>query len=432
MKLAAAGAAPMILPTGILSAGQSPNEKLNIALIGSGGRGRANLQFFKSENIVALCDTDEDELATTAKDFPNAKTYVDWRKCLEQKDIEAVICSTTDHTHAFVTTWALNRGMHVYCEKPLGNSVEEARVVREAYLKQKGKVATQMGVQRHENPNMARVVELIRDGAIGTPESVSLWCARTPKGGNYLPDAGQPPKNIHWDLWLGPSPHHPYNPGYLVANPSRCLSWNIYWDFGSGQMGDMGSHTMDIAWWALDLGFPTSCFCVGPEKSSDTVPTWIKAEWEHPANDWRPAVTVKWYDGGKRPGMPSKAFAAETIGDGALFKGDKGFLLCDFGARYLMPTRGEMSYYKPRKAEEAIPDSPGHHAEWLKACKTDKKTRTDFDYSGKLIEHNMLALAAYRTGEKLEWNAGELKATNCPKADQFIRKTYREGWVLNG
>jgi len=421
------GAGLVVGRPGILKAGQSPNEKLNIAVIGVGGRGGGNLNGVKSENIVALCDLNGKNLASAAQRFPQAKTYVDWRKCLEQKNIDAVVCSTTDHTHAFVNVWAMNRGKHVYCEKPLANSVEEARMVRETYLKNKGRIATQMGTQIHASDNYRRMVELIRGGAIGTPREVRVWCSRKPAGGSYLPEVKPVPDHINWDLWVGPSPFHPYNPGYIGG----CLKWNRFWDFGSGQIGDMGSHMMDMAYWGLDLKLPTTCKAEGTELNSDTLPQWLTAEWDHPANDWRPAVKAYWYDGGKKPGMPSEAFNREKLFKGALFKGDKGWLLADYGFRMLM-LRGDMTHYDSPTAEELIPPSPGHHKEWIIGCKTGKPTLCNFDYSGALIESNMLALVAYRVGEKLEYDVKNMKATNCPNADEYIRKTYRKGWVLNG
>ena len=427
-KSAVFGTGLVVLRSGILKAGQSPNEKLNIAIIGVSGRGGSNTGNVRSENIVALCDVNENNLAGAAKRFPQAKTYKDWRKCLEQKDIDAVVCSTTDHTHAFVNVWAMNRGKHVYCEKPLANSVHEARVVRETYLANKHKLATQMGTQIHASDNYRRMVELIRHGAIGTVKEARVWCSRTPDGGNYLPEVKPVPKHLDWDLWIGPSPFHPYNPGYLAGG---CLGWNRFWDFGSGQIGDMGSHMMDMAYWALDLRFPTTCKAEGTPLSSDTCPQWLMAEWDHPANDWRPGVKVYWYDGGKKPGMPSEAFNHEKLFKGVLFKGDKGWLLADYDYRILM-LKGDMTHYKSPNPEELIPSSAGHHKEWLIGCKTGKPTLCNFDYSGALIEHNLLALAAYRVGEKLEWDAKGLRATNCPEADRYIRKTYRKGWVLNG
>ena len=424
---AAVGAGITILRSGILRAGHSPNEKLNIAVIGVRGRGGANLNSVKGENIVALCDVNAKNLGEAAKQFPQAKTYQDWRKCLDQKDIDAVVCSTTDHTHAFVSVWAMNRGKHVYSEKPLANSVHEAHVVRETYLKNKGKLATQMGTQIHASDNYRRMVELIRGGAIGNVKKVHVWCSRTPEGGSYLPAAGPVPEHIDWDLWIGPSPDHPFNPGYFGG----CLAWNRFWDFGSGQIGDMGSHMIDMAYWALDLGLPTTCQAEGTPVHTDTCPLWLTAEWDHPANDWRPAVKVNWYDGGKKPGLPSKVFDRDELFKGVLFHGEKGYLLCDYDYRILMPT-DDLTHYSSPKKEELIPPSPGHHQEWIIACKTGKPTLCNFDYAGALIENNLLALVAYRVGQKLEWDAKNLKATNCPEADRYTYKKYRDGWVLNG
>ncbi|HNY78653.1 MAG: Gfo/Idh/MocA family oxidoreductase [Sedimentisphaerales bacterium] len=424
---AAVGAGVTILKSGILKAGSSPNEKLNIAVIGVRGRGHANLNGVKEENIVALCDVNEKNLAEAAQEFPQAKTYVDWRKCLDQKDIDAVVCSTTDHTHAFVNVWAMNRGKHVYCEKPLANSVHEAHVVRQTYLKNKGKLATQMGTQIHASDNYRRMVELVRRGAIGDVKKVHVWCSRTPEGGSYLPAAGPVPEHLHWDLWIGPAPEHPYNPGYFGG----CLAWNRFWDFGSGQIGDMGSHMMDMAYWALDLRLPTTCQAEGSPLNPDTCPQWLTAEWDHPANDWRPAVKVYWYDGGKKPGMPSEAFNREKLFKGVLFQGEKGWLLCDYDFRILMPM-GDLTHFDCPKTGDLIPPSPGHHQEWIIGCKTGKPPLCNFDYSGALLENNLLALVAYRLGQKLDWDAENLKATGCPEADQYIRKQYRQGWNLNG
>jgi len=442
---AAVGAGVVILKSGILRAGNSPSDKLNIASIGVGGRGGADMRACRSENIVALCDVNEKNLAKAAKMFPKAKTYKDWRKCLEQKDIDAVTCGTTDHTHAFVNVWAMNRGKSVYCEKPLANSVEEARVVRETYLKNKDKIATQQGTQIHASDNYRRVVELVRDGAIGKIKDAHVWCGRTPVGGDYLPEQNPVPNHIDWDLWIGPSPFHYYNKGYFGG----CLAWNRFWDFGSGQIGDMGSHMMDMACWPLELGIATSVQAEGSPVSKATCPTWLRATWEQPATDWRPAIKVHWHDGSKKPGMPMKIIDRKAAFKGALFRGDKGWLMSDYGWRILRPS-GDLTYYKPRKAEDLIPPSIGHHKEWIQACKTDKKTTCNFDYAGMLIENNMLALVSYRLGEvikrknregkeeeitigkKLQWDAKDLKVPNCPEADKYIRKTYRRGWVLNG
>ena len=220
-QTAAVGAGITILKSGILQAGNSPNEKLNIAAIGVGGRGADDLNGVKSENIVALCDVNEKNLAAAAKKFPQAKTYTDWRKCLDQKDIDAVVCSTTDHTHAFVNVWAMNRGKHVYCEKPLANSVQEARLVRETYLKNKGKLATQMGTQIHASDNYRRMVELIRGGAIGNVED-GARLVQPHAGRRQLPAGAEPvPQDLNWDLWIGPSPV----PSLQCRATSRAAAW---------------------------------------------------------------------------------------------------------------------------------------------------------------------------------------------------------------
>ena len=447
---AAAGLAAAAAPT-ILSAA-NPNEKLNIAAIGVGGRGWGDVRGVSSENIVALCDVNARNLARAAKEYPKAKQYVDWRKCLEQKDIDAVVCATTDHTHAFINVWAMNRGKHVYCEKPLANSVEEARMVRQTYLKHKGKIATQQGTQIHASENFRRVVELIRDGAIGTPKDVHVWCSRAPKGGDYLPAAGPVPSYLNWDLWIGPSPMHEYNPGYVGG----CLKWNRFWDFGTGQIGDMGSHMNDLAYWGLDLGIPTSVQTDGSPHSDATCPTWIKSVWDHPANNWRPAVKAYWYDGGKKPGMPMSIISRDDAFKGVLFRGDKGWLLADYGWLIYRPNDG-MAHFEPRRADKRIPPSLGHHKEWIHACKTGEPTLCNFDYAGALIEQNMLSMVSYRlgkaaksaavkarkgvaarpaeeyvTGPKLTWDSENLKAVGCDAAEKFIKKTYRDGWALNG
>jgi predicted dehydrogenase len=427
LKASAAGLT--ILPSGILKAGNSPNEKLNIAVIGVANRGGANLNGVKSENIVALCDVNRNHLGAASKRFPRAKTYEDWRLCLEQKDIDAVVCSTTDQTHAFVNIWAMNRGKHVYSEKPLANCVAEAQLVRKTYLDNKDKLATQMGTQIHASDNYRRVRELIRSGAIGEPISARAWVDRMPTTANYLPESGPVPGWINWDLWIGPAPMHPFNEGYFK---NGCLTWNQYWDFGSGQIGDMASHLMDLAYYGFDLGLPTTCKAEGSDYHPDTCPIWLTAKWNHPATDWRPAVEVFWYDGGKKPGMPLKIFDRDQMGKGVIFKGTEGYLIADYNMRILIP-KGNLTYYTaPKNEEELIPSSIGHHEEWIQACKTDKKTSCNFDYAGKIIENNMLALVAYRCGKEISWDTEKMMSPDTPEAAQYISKTYRDGWVLNG
>jgi len=432
---AAAGAGLLVLQSRKVFGADAASNKLNIALIGVWGRGQAHYDAIAPENVVALCDVDENHLAEAAGKFPNAQKYVDWRKCLEQKDINAVVCCTTDFTHAFVANWAMNRGMHVYCEKPLGNCVEEARVVRATYLKNKDKLATQCGTQRHQNENFNRVRELILDGAVGELKAVHAWGNRQLPRPGYLPAEGTPPATLHYDLWLGPTPDHPYNPGYFSGSPgANCLSWNMYWDFGSGQVGDMGSHTMDLAWNAIDAGLPTAAEAEGEPFNPEVTPVKLKASFQIPANDWRPAIPVIWYQGGAMPSPPTEGIDLDKIDHGVMFKGEKGFLVAGFDKRILVPygKGADLSYYKPRAKEKMIPDMGGFQQEWINACKGNLKTSCDFDYSGRAIEMMLLGLVAYRTGEKLEYNPEKGKVTNSKKANDLLERKYRKGWKLNG
>jgi predicted dehydrogenase len=432
---AATGIGLVILPSGVLSGQNAPSNKLNIALIGAWGRGFAHFDSIAGENVVALCDVDENHFKEAAERFPNAKRYVDWRQCLEHKGLDAVVCCTTDHTHAFVANWAMNRGLHVYCEKPLANSVEEARIVRATYLKNKNKLATQVGTQRHAEENFNRVRELIKDGAIGELKHAYAWGDRQiPKPG-YLPAEGSPPDTLNYDLWIGPSPMHPYNPGYFVGQPgANCLSWNMYWDFGSGQVGDMGSHTMDLAWNALDADVPTSAVAKGDTFNPEVTPVKLEATFELPANNWRPAIGVTWYQGGAMPSSPKHYLDLNKIDHGAMFKGTKGYLVADFNSRILLPfgNDADLTYYKPRSQNKVIPAMGHFQKEWIDACKGNLKTSCDFDYGGKMIEMMLLGLVAYRLGQKIEYDPANGRVTNSSEGNDLLSRQYRSGWSLNG
>ena len=455
---ATAGAGLIVLRSGALGA-DAPSKKMNIAMIGTWGRAGDHFGVMSSENIAALCDVNEDHLAGAAKRFPNAQTYADWRKCLDQKGLDAVVCCTTDFTHAFIANWSLNRDLHCYCEKPLGNSVEEARVVRANYLKKKDKLATQCGTQRHEIENFNRVSELVRDGAIGTLSAAWAWGDRQIRRSGYLPAQGEPPKTLNYDLWIGPSPMHPYNPGYFGGGPgANCLSWNMFWDFGSGQVGDMGSHTMDLVWNAVDPGLPTTADGEaraatppaprgrrpgGPGDSAEgepikphpeVTPVELHTSFDIPAIDWRPAIKIHWYQGGMMPRTPRDWVDLRRIGHGAMFKGSNGHLICDFGARLLIPfgDAADMTYYKPRPKDKLIPPVGNFQKDWLNACKGSLKTHCDFDYSGRMIETMLLGLVAYRAGKKLTYDGAKGVVTDNDEANALLSRKYREGWTLNG
>ncbi len=452
----AMGGGSLFLPRLALRGQNAPSNKLNIALIGVWGRGMAHYDAITPENVVALCDVNENHLRDAAQRWPQAKTYVDWRKCLDQKDIDAVIICTTDHTHAFIANWALNRGKHVYCEKPLGITVEEVRTVRANYVKNRQKVATQHGTQRHAYPNFNRVRELILDGAVGELKTVSVWGNRQIRKPGYLPVEGTPPSHLNYDLWIGPSEYHPYNPGYFSGGPgSNCLQWNMYWDFGVGQIGDMGAHTMDIAWNAIDANLPTSAEAdmkVSEKFNPDVTPVELKATFEHPANSWRPPVRVVWYQGGPMPDSPHPGIDLRKIGHAAMFEGTQGVLIAHFESRILLPSAkgGDMTYYKHRTEAELIPPlgwktppmpvAPGARParesifqwEWINACKGDLKTSCDFVYGGDLIEQMLLGLVSYRVGKKLQYDSAAGRVTNVPAANALLRRKYRPGWTLNG
>ena len=406
------------------AAPDTPNERLNIGIIGTANRAESNLAGVASQNIVALCDIDDQYLARAKERFPGARTYTDFRKLLESKDLDAIVVSTADHVHAPASVMALRLGKHVYCEKPLSHSVHEARVVAEAAAQ--SKVATQMGTQIHAEENYRRVVELVQSGAIGPIRECHVWCGKTWSGGDRPTETPPVPPQIHWDLWLGPAPERPYHPAYLPAN------WRRWWDFGSGTLGDMACHYMDLPFWALELRHPTSVEAEGPPVHPETTPAWMIVRYEFPARGTLPPVKLAWYDGGKRPAaFDEKNDKGEpklpAWGDGVLFVGEHGMLLADYSRYRLLPESQFPNFHPPKPT---IPSSVGHYKEWIDACKTGSPTTCNFDYSGALTETVLLGNAAYRAGKKLEWDAAHLKATNCPEADAFLRRDYRKGWTL--
>lgn len=429
-KTLGAGAGLYVVGSGVLAKGNAPSDKLNVGVVGVAGRGGSNMNAVAgSENIVALCDVDERRLANAAKRFPKAKQYFDWRKMVDQKDLDAVVCSTTEHTHAPVICWALQRDLHVYCEKPIAHTPEEAQAVRREYLKRKDKVATQQGTQIHASTNFRRVVELIRAGAIGTVREAHSWCNRVPHPPYERPkDTPPAPPYLHYDLWIGPAPWRPYHPTYFKGG---CLWWDKWWDFGNGTIGGMGPHIIDLACWALDLQIATTAEADSNPKGgfSEAYPKWLKIKWEHPAHGDRPAVTNYWYDGGQRPESPPDMDLSKWGGLGMLFVGDKGQLLSNYGGHVLLPKKQFAGYQRPKPT---IPASIGHHREWIVGAKTGKPTPCNFDYAGKMTENIMAGIVSCRVKQKLQWDTKNLKATNCPEADRFIRKKYRKGWKLIG
>ena len=423
----AAAAVAAGLPRWARAKAVSANEKLDVAVIGVAGRGGANLGGVSSQNIVALCDVDSRNLGGAAKRFPKAATFADFRRMLDKvgKQIDAVVVSTPDHTHAPAAAMAMRMKKHCYCEKPLTHSVHEARTLVE--LANKNKLVTQMGTQIHAGGNYRRVVEIVQSGLIGPVGEVHVWHTVSYGAGDRPKDTPPVPKHLSWDLWLGPAPQRPYHPCYLPG------SWRGWREFGTGGLGDFGCHYMDLPFWALKLRHPTTVEAEGPPPHAESTPRWLKIRYEFGARGDLPPVKMTWFDGGRQPAKVKEVLA--SLGEpqrkrwacGVLFVGAKGMMLAGYGARLLLPQKKFAGATLPKPT---IPPSIGHHREWIEACKTGGPTTCNFDYSGTLSEAVLLGTVAYRAGEKLTWDAKNLKATNCPKADALIRRPYRKGWQL--
>ena len=395
----------------------SPNEKLNIAMIGAGGRGAQNLVDVASENIVALCDVDDRRAASSYSEYPRAKRFRDFRKMLGdlEKQIDAVVVSAPNHIHAPASLLAMKMGKHCYCEKPLTHSIEEARTV--ARVAAESKVATQMGTQIHATENYRRIVELIRAGAIGAVDEIRIRLARGGTANDRPLETPAIPEGLAWDLWLGPAPHRPYHPCYVPHD------WHYWWDFGGGPLGNMGCHYLDLAFWALDLRHPTSVVTDGPRPHPESTPYPLTVRWNFPARGELPPVTLWWDHGRKRPPF----WETHSIPDWAwgVFVGSKGMLLASYDKHLLWPTSQFADFPTP---DRSIAPSIGHHQEWITACKTGSATTCNFDYSGALTETVLLANVAFRAQQQIVWDPVGLKITNEPSANQFLRRDYREGW----
>jgi predicted dehydrogenase len=413
--------------------GQNLNDKLDIAIVGAGGRGAANLKGVLSENIVALCDVDRTAVEKAASAHPHARTYTDFRKLFDRPgDFDAVVVSTCEHTHAFATMLALNANKHVYCEKPLAYNVHETRLVREAAATRT--VATQMGIQIHAGDNYRRVVELVQGGAIGRVREAHVWVSRAwglqdeeaAKRNKDIvfvterpTEAADVPPELDWDLWLGPAPARPFHPIY-VPGPK----WYRWWDFASGTMSDLGSHWNDLPFWALRLQAPLTVEASGGPVHREVAPATMTAVYEYAARGDMPPVTLTFHQGESRPEI-WKNGGIPQWNNGCLFVGDRGMVLSDYGKHVLLPEKDFAEFVRPA---QTIAKSPGHYAEWIAACKTGSPTSADFQYAGWLTEANHLGGVALRVGKKLEWDAPRMRATNAPEADQYLKREYRRGW----
>lgn len=431
-----------IVPSYVLGArGQTPpSGKLNIAGVGVGGMGGGNLKAMeKTENIVALCDVDSKKAAHTFQRYPQAKTFKDYRVMLEKMDkqIDAVVVATPDHTHACVAMEAMRRGKHVYVQKPLTRTVHEARTLTEAARKYG--VVTQMGNQGHSGEGIRLVYEWIEDGAIGDVHEVHAFTSRPvwPQG-LPTPKEGMPvPEGLDWDLFLGPAPYRPY---HRVYHP---WDWRAWWDFGTGALGDMACHILDPVFWALKLKYPTSVegtyarMCPEkwkPQKYEDSFPPASIVRYTFPAREGMPEVKLSWFDGGLMPPRPAALEDSRRMGDsdgGVVFYGDKGTLMCGCYGKspQLLPYPVMKAYKKPPKKLKRIETS--HEMNWVECCKSGKKASSHFDYAGPFTETVVMGNLAIRfPNKKLLWDGANMRVTNLEAANALVNPPYRDGWTL--
>ncbi|NND99053.1 MAG: Gfo/Idh/MocA family oxidoreductase [Pirellulaceae bacterium] len=400
-----------------VSAAESPNEKLNVACIGVGGQGAANVSKIKHQNIVALVDVDQVRGGKSFEQHPGAQRFVDYRKMLDQigSKIDGVLISTPDHTHFHPAYAAMQLGLHVYLEKPLAHNVWETRKLCD-YAKQK-KLATQLGAQRHTKSNMHRVVELIQSGAIGKVNEVYSWVGSS-RGMPAIPNDTPPvPKTLDYELWLGPVAGRPYHPSFCP------YGWRFWWDFGTGETGNWGCHILDIPFWALGLRFPNRVDASGPDVDDDRTPKSMRCVYQFPTSNQNRPITLHWGQG-TPPVIQEKGLSAK--GNNTLFIGDNGMLLCGFDQRVLLPEENFRDFKAP---EPFVPDSPGFHNEWINACKGGEAATCNFDYSGPMAETVLLGNVAYRAGG-FDWDAKTLQTGSNAAAQALIQEPYRRGWEI--
>lgn len=452
----------MIVPRHVLGRGfVPPSDKVNVAVVGAGGRGSAHVNELASQNIVALCDVDDVRAKGSFEKNPNAKRYKDFRKMLEQKDIEAVVVATPDHTHAVIAMPAMELGKHVYVEKPLTHDIYEARMMTE--MARKNKLVTQMGNQGASGEGVRQVMEIMATGVIGQVHTVHTWTNRAiwPQGIPTPTGKFDIPATLDWDLWQGPAPQRDYNPNFLP------FKWRGWWDYGTGALGDMGCHILDPVFRGLKLKYP-----IAAEASSSQV--WIGDFHEADYSDSCPPaskvhiyfperpdenggqlqpVEVIWYDGGIQPPRPDELEPGEAMGNwdgGVIFEGTKGKLMCEcYGANpKLLPTKMHDYFKMPEPTIPRIKES--HQMNWINGIKEGTPTTSNFDYAGPFTEMVLmgnLAVRCYNMKKlkpganpvgwapyeypgrlKLKWDGENMRITNFAEANQFVKREYRTGW----
>ncbi|MBG88588.1 MAG: dehydrogenase [Verrucomicrobiales bacterium] len=437
---AAAGAtwlAGCATPPAARKGAASPNGKLNIAAIGVGGKGAGDIaQTSAGQNVVAICDVDDRTLNIAAKKYTKAAKYHDWRRMLERNDIDAVTVSTPDHMHCPIAMAAIQLGKHVYVQKPMSHTIQEARVV--AAAAKKAGVVTQMGNQNHSGAGYKTLVQAVRSGVIGKVKEAHAWSNRPvwPQGIERPQGSDPVPDHLWWDLWLGVAPYRyfvgPQQGAKRGRGPYHSFNWRGFLDFGVGALGDMGCHIIDPVVWGLQLGAPTRVWSSGPATNGETFPNWETIHYEFPGTAYCAEDTIRmtWHDGGKKPSANLVQGAADKDipANGVLFVGERGALLCP---------HKKMPQLWPRKdfANTKLLEVPGdnHYQQWTMACKGEGTTVSNFDYSGPMTETVLLGTIAVRyPNQKLEWDSEGMKFTNSDEANKFVKKSYRPGWQVVG
>jgi len=398
------------------AAGFWANDKLNLASIGLGGMGGQNLAQLGSQNMVALCDVDDQRAGKAYEEHPGAKKFYDYRQMFDkmEKEIDAVVVSTPDHNHYHPAYWTLERKKHLYLEKPMCHSVWETRKITEMARAQG--VATQLGVQRHVQKPLRTGVEIARSGVLGQIKEVYSWID-TERGMPKLPvETPAVPSHIKWDLWLGPAKPRSYSPAYAP------YQWRFWWDFGTGETGNWGCHILDIPFWALRLRHPTrvDVEAIG-EWDEQRTPTDMAVRYKFPAEEGHDPLTLHFHQRVPQIVIDKKLDYKNT---NTLFVGTEGELLCGFGPWKLYPEE-KFAGYKPPKT---LPDSPGFHHEWFNACKGGEPATCNFEYSGPLAETVLLANVAFRAPSGFDWDAANLRISNNDAAQQYLKSYFSKGW----
>lgn len=402
---------------------EGPADTLNLAVIGIGGRGAANLDGVKDQNIVALCDVDERRVGKAYDQFPKAQRFADFRKMFDalEKQIDGVVISTPDHTHFHPAWWAMERGKHVYLEKPLAHEVDETRRLTEAARK-KG-LATQLGSQRHALPGLRAGVEIVKAGLIGEVREAYSWVSSARGMPDPQPEVLPVPAGLDWDLWLGPAPTRPYTKGFAPYD------WRFWWEFGTGEAGNWGCHILDIPFWALELGHPTHVAASGPAPDADRTPKSFASTLQFPGRSSTtgsvlPPVTLHWSQG--RPAvLADRGIDVQGVKEAnTLFVGSEGMLLCGFGGWKLFP---EEKFATVKEAPQSLPPTPGFYREWIDACRGGAPASCNFDYTGPLSEVVLLANIAYRVQGGFDWDAAAMKSSR-DDVNGMLRREYRKGW----